>query len=35
MTFKTCEVTGQLPSKAFMRLAAKTKTRYQNIPSRY
>jgi len=35
MTFNTCDVTSELPSKAFMRWAAKNRTRYQNIPSRH
>jgi hypothetical protein len=35
LTWWSCDVTGQLPSKKFMSWAAKNKTRYQNIPSRY
>jgi hypothetical protein len=34
LTFNTCDVTGELPSKASCDGAAKNKTRYQNIPSR-
>jgi hypothetical protein len=35
LTWWGCDVTGELPSKKFMSWAAKNKTRYQNIPSRY
>lgn len=35
MTFNTCDVTGELPSKAFIDGAAKNRMWCQNIPSRH